>query len=83
MSARGVRVPLRSGDYTLKATPAAATEPRLWLLGSSMYSAHLAAAKGLPYVFAHHFSGKGTEEALGCTAPDSRPARLPPSRGRF
>jgi luciferase family oxidoreductase group 1 len=64
MSASGVRVPLRSGDYTLKATPAAATEPRLWLLGSSMYSAHLAAAKGLPYVFAHHFSGKGTEEAL-------------------
>jgi luciferase family oxidoreductase group 1 len=64
MSARGVRVPLRSGDYILKATPAAASEPRLWLLGSSMYSAHLAAAKGLPYVFAHHFSGKGTEEAL-------------------
>src|SRR5262249_6506843 len=23
-----------------------------------------AAAKGLPYVFAHHFTGKGTEEAL-------------------
>ena len=64
MSARGVVVPLRSGDYRLKATPAAATEPRLWLLGSSMYSARLAAAKGLPYVFAHHFSGKGTEEAL-------------------
>src|ERR1700728_2080725 len=39
-------------------------EPRLWLLGSSMYSAQLAAAKGLPYVFAHHFSGQGTEEAL-------------------
>ncbi|BBZ40858.1 LLM class flavin-dependent oxidoreductase [Mycobacterium conspicuum] len=64
MSARGVIVPLRSGDYRLKATPAAASEPRLWLLGSSMYSAHLAAAKGLPYVFAHHFSGQGTEEAL-------------------
>ena len=64
MGARGVRVPIRNQDYILKATPAAATEPRLWLLGSSMYSAHLAAAKGLPYVFAHHFSGKGTEEAL-------------------
>lgn len=64
MSAHGVRVPLRSGDYRLKATPAAVTEPPLWLLGSSMYSAHLAAAKGLPYVFAHHFSGQGTEEAL-------------------
>ncbi|WP_096289628.1 LLM class flavin-dependent oxidoreductase [Mycobacterium ahvazicum] len=64
MSARGVLLPLRSGDYRLKATPAAASEPRLWLLGSSMYSARLAAAKGLPYVFAHHFSGNGTEEAL-------------------
>jgi luciferase family oxidoreductase group 1 len=64
MSARGVVVPLRSGEYRLKATPAAASEPRLWLLGSSMYSARLAAAKGLPYVFAHHFSGQGTEEAL-------------------
>ena len=64
MGARGVRVPIRNQHYILKATPAAVTEPRLWLLGSSMYSAHLAAAKGLPYVFAHHFSGKGTEEAL-------------------
>jgi luciferase family oxidoreductase group 1 len=64
MSRAGVRVQLPDGDYILKATPAAATEPRLWLLGSSMYSARLAAAKGLPYVFAHHFSGKGTEEAL-------------------
>jgi luciferase family oxidoreductase group 1 len=64
MGKRGVRVPIRNQDYILKATPAAVTEPRLWLLGSSMYSAHLAAAKGLPYVFAHHFSGQGTEEAL-------------------
>jgi luciferase family oxidoreductase group 1 len=64
MSAQGVPVQLRDGDYILKATPAAAGEPQLWLLGSSMYSARLAAAKGLPYVFAHHFSGQGTEEAL-------------------
>jgi luciferase family oxidoreductase group 1 len=76
MSVRGVRVPLRSGDYTLKATPAAATEPRLWLLGSSMYSAHLAAAKGLPYVFAHHFSGKGTEEALALYRSRFVPSKL-------
>jgi luciferase family oxidoreductase group 1 len=76
MGARGVRVPLRSGDYTLKATPAAASEPRLWLLGSSMYSAHLAAAKGLPYVFAHHFSGNGTEEALEHYRSHFRPSDL-------
>jgi luciferase family oxidoreductase group 1 len=64
MGRRGVRVPIPRHNYILKATPAAKTEPRMWLLGSSMYSAHLAAAKGLPYVFAHHFSGHGTEEAL-------------------
>lgn len=76
MSPRGVRVPLRSGDYTLRATPAAAGEPRLWLLGSSMYSARLAAAKGLPYVFAHHFSGQGTEEALDYYRGHFRPSDL-------
>jgi len=78
MSARGVRVPLRSGDYILKATPAAVSEPRLWLLGSSMYSARLAAAKGLPYVFAHHFSGRGTEEALEVYRSRFRPSDLAP-----
>jgi luciferase family oxidoreductase group 1 len=64
MSPHGGRVALPQQQYVLKATPAAVGEPRLWLLGSSLYSAHLAAAKGLPYVFAHHFTGKGTEEAL-------------------
>src|SRR6202012_1396671 len=78
MSARGVRVPLRSGDYILKATPAAVAEPSLWLLGSSMYSAQLAAAKGLPYVFAHHFSGKGTEEALEIYRSRFVPSALTP-----
>ncbi|OBJ89110.1 luciferase [Mycobacterium gordonae] len=83
MSARGVRVPLRSGDYTLKATPAAASEPRLWLLGSSMYSARLAAAKGLPYVFAHHFSGQGTEEALDYYRAHFRPSDFTPQPVTF
>lgn len=76
MSAGGVRVALRSGDYHLKATPAAVSEPRVWLLGSSMYSARLAAAKGLPYVFAHHFSGQGTEEALAHYRKNFRPSDL-------
>ncbi|MGH3958783.1 LLM class flavin-dependent oxidoreductase [Mycobacterium sp.] len=76
MSRHGVRVQLRDGDYLLKATPAAASEPRLWLLGSSLYSARLAAAKGLPYVFAHHFSGKGTEEALALYRSQFLPSEL-------
>ena len=80
MSSAGVRVPLPRDlmreNYILKATPAAVTEPKLWLLGSSMYSAHLAAAKGLPYVFAHHFSGQGTEEALQTYRDEFRPGDL-------
>lgn len=80
MSARGVRVPLPRDlmreNYVLKATPAALSEPRMWLLGSSMYSAHLAAAKGLPYVFAHHFSGHGTAEALAVYRDEFQPSDL-------
>jgi len=76
MSAEGAQVQLPRQQYGLKATPAAVTEPALWLLGSSMYSAHLAAAKGLPYVFAHHFSGQGTEEALAAYRSQFRPSDL-------
>ncbi len=60
--------PVRLGDgsqYVLRATPAATGVPQVWLLGSSDYSASLAGALGLPYVFASHFfAGKGTERAL-------------------
>ncbi|WP_371811265.1 LLM class flavin-dependent oxidoreductase [Aeromicrobium sp. CFBP 8757] len=74
MGTEGVRVAVPRQQYVLKATPAAASEPRMWLLGSSMYSAHLAAAKGLPYVFAHHFSGHGTAEALAVYRSEFRPS---------
>jgi luciferase family oxidoreductase group 1 len=76
MSASGVHVSIPQQDYILKATPAATSEPRLWLLGSSMYSARLAAAKGLPYVFAHHFSGQGTAEALAVYRSEFQPSDL-------
>ena len=55
----------------------------MWLLGSSMYSAHLAAAKGLPYVFAHHFSGQGTAEALPGLSLGSQPSDLVPEPVTF
>ncbi len=76
MSSSGVRVTLPQQDYLLRATPSATSEPRIWLLGSSMYSAHLAAAKGLPYVFAHHFSGQGTAEALSVYRSEFKPSNL-------
>ncbi len=46
-----------------RATPAPATSPEIWLLGSSGYSAQLAGMLGLPYSFAHHFGSGGTEQA--------------------
>ncbi len=61
-------------DYEVRATPAAAGLPELWLLGSSDYSAHLAAKLGLPYVFAHHFTGEGTERALAIYRGEFRPS---------
>ena len=60
----GVELQLRDRNYTLHATPKTVSAPDVWLLGSSNYSAQLAAANGLPYVFASHFAGTGTTEAL-------------------
>lgn len=61
MDPQGASLRMRSGQlYSLTATPNAVSAPELWLLGSSDYSARLAARLGLPYVFAHHFSGEGT-----------------------
>lgn len=64
MSPEGAKVQVAGRTFDIRATPRAAEAPPVWLLGSSDYSARLAAQLGLPYVFAHHFSGHGTAEAL-------------------
>jgi len=48
----------------VRAIPGEGTEVPLWILGSSTDSAHLAAALGLPYVFASHFSPQQLHAAL-------------------
>lgn len=64
-SPEGATVRFTSGtEYQVRATPAASGMPQVWLLGSSDYSAQLAASFGLPYVFANHFSGEGLDHAL-------------------
>ena len=47
--------------------------PQVWLLGSSGYSAQVAAALGLPFAFAHHFAGENTEAALDLLAESANP----------
>jgi luciferase family oxidoreductase group 1 len=48
----------------ITAVPGAGNQPSIWLLGSSGYSARLAGTLGLPFAFAHHFSGENTVPAL-------------------
>ncbi len=43
-------------NQAIIAVPGTEANVPLWLLGSSLYSAHLAAALGLPYAFASHFA---------------------------
>ncbi|MFC5928959.1 LLM class flavin-dependent oxidoreductase [Cryobacterium melibiosiphilum] len=71
----GAALRLTSGqDYVLRATPAATGSAVVWMLGSSSFSAHLAARLGLPYVFANHFSGDGTTDALNLYRTEFTPS---------
>ena len=49
---------------SVRAIPGAGANVPLWLLGSSLYSAQLAAMRGLPYAFAGHFAPRLYREAL-------------------
>jgi luciferase family oxidoreductase group 1 len=75
---------LASGEvYPVRATPAADGVPTVWLLGSSDYSARLAAELGLPYVFANHFSGRGMDEVLRLYREGYRPSAGHPEPRTF
>jgi luciferase family oxidoreductase group 1 len=83
MSPGGVGLQVGGGMHALTATPAATSVPPVWLLGSSDYSARLAASRGLPYVFAHHFSGQGTAEALELYRSTFQPSEATPEPRTF
>ena len=48
----------------LVANPGAGTHVPIWLLGSSLFSAQLAAERGLPYAFASHFAPQMLMQAI-------------------
>jgi luciferase family oxidoreductase group 1 len=84
MGPDGARLRLVSGDiYDVRATPAAGSVPTVWLLGSSDYSARLAAELGLPYVFANHFSGQGMDQILALYRDGYRPSAEHPEPRTF
>lgn len=51
-------------DGQVMAMPGIGSGVPIWLLGSSLYSAHLAAALGLPYAFASHFAPDALMDAI-------------------
>ena len=54
----------RNSSSKVRAIPGEGTDVPIWILGSSTDSAHLAAALGLPYVFASHFAPQQLVPAL-------------------
>jgi luciferase family oxidoreductase group 1 len=65
----------RSEEATVRAIPGEGSEVPVWLLGSSTYSAQLAAALGLPFAFASHFAPTHLHEALAVYRERFQPSR--------
>jgi luciferase family oxidoreductase group 1 len=62
---------------SVQAVPGAGLDIPIWILGSSLYGAQLAAALGLPYAFASHFAPRMMEQAMDVYRSSFRPsARL-------
>lgn len=65
------------GQTGIEATPGAGADIEMWVLGSSLYGAQLAAALGLPYAFASHFAPDALDQAAETYRRHFRPsARL-------
>jgi luciferase family oxidoreductase group 1 len=65
--------PLRA-NQAVQAVPGTGLGVPLWILGSSLYGAQLAAALGLPYAFASHFAPAELDAALGVYRAQFRPS---------
>ncbi len=59
----------------VRAVPGTGANVPLWILGSSLFGAQLAAALGLPYAFASHFAPAQMMEAVSLYRSTFRPSR--------
>ena len=62
-------------DLGLVAVPGRGADIQMWILGSSLFGAQLAAALGMPYAFASHFAPDHLDEALEIYRRDFRPSQ--------
>ena len=65
--------PVQPGQR-VQAVPGGGTEVPLWILGSSLYGAQVAAHFGLPYAFASHFAPDAMMQALQVYRARFRPS---------
>jgi luciferase family oxidoreductase group 1 len=67
---------LLTGDLELPivATPGLGAKVELWMLGSSLFGAQLAARLGMPYAFASHFAPDHLDAALAAYRSQFRPS---------
>jgi luciferase family oxidoreductase group 1 len=61
-------------EQRVVAVPGAGTNVPIWLLGSSLFSAKLAAERGLPYAFAAHFAPRLLHSAIDLYRSRFRPS---------
>jgi luciferase family oxidoreductase group 1 len=61
-------------DQVLQAVPGAGEEVAVWILGSSLFGAQLAAHLGLPYAFASHFAPGEMRDAVAIYRERFRPS---------
>jgi luciferase family oxidoreductase group 1 len=61
-------------DLPIVATPGLGARVELWMLGSSLFGAQLAARLGLPYAFASHFAPDHLDAALAAYRSQFRPS---------
>ena len=59
----------------VRATPGEGLNIPIWLLGSSIFSAQLAAARGLPFAFASHFAPAYLESAVNIYKERFQPSK--------
>lgn len=61
------------GHNGIRAVPGHGLHVPLWILGSSLFGAQLAARLGLPYLFASHFAPDALDQALAVYRQQFRP----------
>jgi len=64
-----------SDETRIRAIPGHGTHVPVWVLGSSLYGAQLAAHLGLPYAFASHFAPAMLENAIATYRTTFRPSQ--------